>query len=145
MINKDYRISANEIYRTRDWLELTQEKFAQKLGVSISTVNRWENAVCRPEGLSLVALNSELDKMVRHKGRVSNQVMAAIKKGTLIKKDNCENCNSTKNVIAHHNDYSKPLDVIWLCDKCHIALHKSLRNGTHKSDTIGKERNITWR
>lgn len=34
----------------------------------------------------------------------------------------CEFC-SAEEVHAHHKDYSKPLDVIWLCAKCHHRLH----------------------
>lgn len=32
----------------------------------------------------------------------------------------CGNLNSQ----AHHHDYTKPLDVEWLCLKCHRDLHK---------------------
>ena len=28
-------------------------------------------------------------------------------------------------VEKHHPDYSKPLEVIWLCRPCHLALHKA--------------------
>ena len=34
----------------------------------------------------------------------------------------CLFCGEFK-VHAHHRDYSKPLDVIWLCPKCHHRLH----------------------
>jgi hypothetical protein len=34
-------------------------------------------------------------------------------------------CGETK-VDAHHPDYSKPLEVVWLCRKHHWDLHKSL-------------------
>jgi hypothetical protein len=27
------------------------------------------------------------------------------------------------NPIAHHSDYSKPLDIEWLCNSCHERLH----------------------
>jgi hypothetical protein len=34
----------------------------------------------------------------------------------------CLFCGAEK-VHGHHRDYSKPLDVIWLCPKCHHRLH----------------------
>lgn len=39
-------------------LGLTQEAFARRLGVSITTVSRWENGQVKPRGLGLLKLNS---------------------------------------------------------------------------------------
>jgi ribosomal protein L37AE/L43A len=37
-------------------------------------------------------------------------------------KEPCLFCGNEK-VHGHHRDYSRPLDVIWLCAKCHHRLH----------------------
>jgi len=58
-----------------------------------------------------------------------SKVSHAKKLGTL-KKEPCRDCGTTTDVMAHHDDYGKPLDVIWLCRMCHIAEHKKLRYGT---------------
>ena len=50
-----------------------------------------------------------------------NAVASALKRGILIKQP-CELCTSTK-VEAHHADYSKPLDVTWLCVTHHREQH----------------------
>lgn len=51
--------------------------------------------------------------------------MYAVQRGELEKKP-CERCGALK-VEAHHHDYSKPLDVEWLCKKCHNKEHVKLR------------------
>lgn len=40
-----------------------------------------------------------------------------------MQRGNCECCGQA-NAEAHHEDYTKPLDVRWLCRTCHIALHR---------------------
>ncbi len=42
----------------RSKLGLTQEKFAQKVGVSFSTVNEWENGKRKPSPLAMKQLES---------------------------------------------------------------------------------------
>lgn len=49
----------------------------------------------------------------------------AIKYKHIFKKP-CKFCGELK-VEAHHADYSKPLDITWLCIKCHKDLHIKLR------------------
>lgn len=39
-----------------------------------------------------------------------------------IKKKICDVCGKNK-VHAHHPDYSKPLEVIWLCTEHHYQIH----------------------
>lgn len=38
----------------------------------------------------------------------------------------CERCGFALGVQAHHEDYSKPLEVVWLCTKCHGARHREI-------------------
>jgi len=45
-----------EVKELRHRLGLTQEQMAHELGVSWSTISRWENGHCRPSGLALLAL-----------------------------------------------------------------------------------------
>ncbi len=40
-----------------------------------------------------------------------------------IKRCPCAMCGATKNIHGHHKNYNRPLDVIWLCAKCHNRLH----------------------
>jgi len=47
-----------------------------------------------------------------------------IRDGKLIKPSNCSVCNSDHLIDAHHDDYTKPLVVRWLCRKCHAFWHK---------------------
>lgn len=49
----------------------------------------------------------------------------AIRDGLLIPKP-CERCSYGIGVQAHHEDYSKPLDVTWLCRPCHGMRHREI-------------------
>ena len=57
----------------------------------------------------------------RHAARLLTR--RAIQTGKIIKKP-CINCGGLK-VEAHHPDYGKPLEVIFLCKQCHVKLHTS--------------------
>lgn len=43
-----------------------------------------------------------------------------------IKRQPCSECGEPK-AHGHHDDYSKPLEVRWLCRKHHVAHHKGTR------------------
>jgi len=61
-----------------------------------------------------------------------NILEKAVKKGIITKPKECEICrqsiifkNGRSGIQAHHCDYNKPLDVLWLCQKCHHEWHKN--------------------
>jgi hypothetical protein len=56
-----------------------------------------------------------------HKARITFHY--ALSRGEVIKPEHCEKCDST-NIEAHHPDYDKPLEVIWLCRQHHVEEHK---------------------
>jgi len=62
----------------------------------------------------------------KRRNKCHSAVSKAIKNGDL-KRLPCERCGNTKS-YAHHEDYDKPLEVIFLCQPCHKQRHKELLN-----------------
>lgn len=54
------------------------------------------------------------------------QVHNAIRRGDLVPEP-CERCGA-RPTQGHHDDYSKPLAVRWLCRPCHDAHHAEVRD-----------------
>jgi hypothetical protein len=52
-------------------------------------------------------------------------VRKAIRLGELVRPEICPGCDETIFVEAHHNDYKKPLEINWLCSKCHGLEHRN--------------------
>ena len=65
------------------------------------------------------------------KYKAQQQVRNAVKRGDLIKPKECEECNNQGDVIGHHDDYNKPLNVRWICKPCHGLWH--MKNGEAKN------------
>lgn len=59
------------------------------------------------------------------KRAASHIVGNAVRDGKLIKQYVCSACGEDKKRIhGHHDDYSYPMTVRWLCSKCHCYWHK---------------------
>lgn len=57
----------------------------------------------------------------------------AIKTGVLVKPDACGDCGKvlpSKKIQGHHADYTKPLQVEWVCAKCHGLRHRTAADST---------------
>ena len=75
----------------------------------------------RDDGRSKENFNRQVNKFPeKNKARVS--LRNAVKQGKVDKLP-CEVCGGKK-PQGHHEDYSKPLEVTWLCQKHHSEIHR---------------------
>ena len=65
--------------------------------------------------------HSELNEEQKKKANCRSYFNVYYNRG-LINKEPCNICGK-ESEEAHHKDYNKPLEVIWLCRKCHLELH----------------------
>ena len=56
-----------------------------------------------------------------------SRLHTAVENGTIIPSKICADCDGNGvgkgGIIAHHPNYNKPLDVIWVCMSCHAKRH----------------------
>ena len=57
------------------------------------------------------------------KNKARHLLRSAIRRGEIVRPTTCSRCKEEGYIEGHHYDYSKPLDVIWLCKKCHAKEH----------------------
>lgn len=60
--------------------------------------------------------------------KAKNLVHRALYRDELFKPKVCTNCGEKSKLLAHHPDYSKPLEVEWLCYSCHRLTHLALNS-----------------
>lgn len=51
----------------------------------------------------------------------------ALRDGRIKRAPECEICSVSGDLHGHHEDYSKPLEVLWVCSGCHAFIHKYWR------------------
>ncbi len=66
------------------------------------------------------------NKNIEMKIKVQNELNCAVKNGEIQRPKKCQICGLEFDypLDGHHEDYSKPLDVIWLCKFCHKRIHQ---------------------
>lgn len=63
------------------------------------------------------------------KKKARNKISHAPRDGTIERPLQCESCFKEGPVEGHHPDYSKPLEVDWLCKGCHAKVHHEIETG----------------
>ena len=78
-----------------------------------------------PDRIKLaLRVNQEWRVADKRRTQCHNAVARAIRNNELSSMP-CVRCGELKS-LAHHEDYNKPLDVMWLCQPCHKQRHKEM-------------------
>jgi hypothetical protein len=76
-----------------------------------------------PKRRSTMRENSDRWKQKNPAGyHAHNALNNAIRDGKLTKEP-CALCGTTQHIHGHHKNYAEPLNVMWLCAKCHSRVH----------------------
>lgn len=94
----------------------------QNMGVDIMNWSKTENGKRK-----IAEATSRARAKFPEKWAVRRKLQTAVKTGKIIKPLICDTCKENKVLQGHHEDYSKPLDVMWLCSKCHAKRHTYLK------------------
>lgn len=89
-----------------------REKNAEKIRAYEQAYRKDNASKIRARELIYNAANPE-------KRKAKQAVRHAVNKGILVKPKYCECCGKKGLLHGHHEDYSKQLDVMWLCPSCH--------------------------
>lgn len=57
-----------------------------------------------------------------NKYRARSRIEMRVHRGTLQRPNICSLCKKECRPEAHHKDYNKPLDIIWVCKGCHLII-----------------------
>lgn len=62
---------------------------------------------------------------IEYKSKRESRILLqkAVRSNQIEKPERCEHCECKTALHGHHIDYGKPLDVVWLCSKCHAKCH----------------------
>jgi len=69
------------------------------------------------------SMNDAALRLVRagYKSSASSEYKKALRNGAITPATECSVCGSSGAIHGHHRDYSRPLEVVWLCASCHAS------------------------
>ena len=79
------------------------------------------NAQARVTRRNYNALSAEDKKRADARSKLHMRM----RRGKISPPSYCELCGLTRKVQAHHADYDKPYQVVWVCAACHRLIHSN--------------------
>lgn len=112
---KKYRNENPEKKAIRDMI------YAEKLKTKFSDVKFPHNHIRLPER-SMMGFERYAEKKMQN--LAGNLLNYALRIKLIKKPESCTVCFKKDTLEGHHIDYSKPLEVAWVCKECHKKFHK---------------------
>jgi hypothetical protein len=72
---------------------------------------------------AMIEYNEKHPERIKARQLVDKEIVA----GRMVRPKKCSRCGLFARVHGHHEDYNKPLEVIWLCASCHKKEHNNRR------------------
>jgi len=91
---------------------------------NLKKIREYDRARSKTKKRKELAIVKQRERRVKHpeKDKAHRLINYDMRVGK-IKKGPCLICGSEDNIHAHHPDYSKPREIIWLCKDCHFDAH----------------------
>ena len=123
------------LQQSRDWYERNLEKARE---MSLEATKKYLKT---EHGRKKANERSEKwDSENAEKRRVHDRTMYAVQTGKLFRPEQCSKCEKKCTPHAHHEDYSKPFEVIWLCSTCHFYLHHEHKHHAERLRRVDTEK-----
>jgi hypothetical protein len=104
-----------------------KDRKCSQCGGARETAHRWCRACKAAWARKNRRRHSDLTIQERRAANARSYANVYQRRGKL-KKLPCRRCGDQK-AEKHHEDYGKPLEVIWLCRFCHLSLHRAAVHG----------------
>lgn len=101
------------------------DRQCSQCGGKRDTAHRWCRACKAKWARENRPRHKDLSREERKAANARSYANVYQRRGKLLKEP-CRHCGSDK-AEKHHPDYSKPLEVVWVCRDCHMALHRAAK------------------
>ena len=134
--DETYKLTYNKIYYQKNREKLLQYRHdycqTNKEKVAISQL-KWQRNnrsylkkyrreyYLKNRGKAIARIKSHLE--LHPEKKIAYRNSTHLKPNTVI----CSVCKNNRKLCKHHDDYSKPKEVTWVCYECHSDLHKNMR------------------
>ncbi len=110
-------------------------RLARALDGHLSKCMECARAASREHRLNNISAYKKRERIAYRKQRAKKTIQGlartalsqAVIGGRIKRPKRCSSCKSEGTIQGHHEDYTKPLDVVWLCRLCHAARHREMR------------------
>ena len=123
---EDFYKSPDKIFKRENECKECKKRYqAKRHLITYDPIKQRQISIIKIKSGKAEESRKRLAKKYPEKFKARRRFIYAVKTGKIIRQS-CERCGE-KNAQGHHPDYSKPLEVMWLCRKHHMELHRKYK------------------